>query len=172
MRTANGLRHPRYNEALRRVCSVAPLDKWPSHFEEMFFSGMTITLAERMQLCCFLYGNGAPAFELIVLLKHRLRDHDAVEHVKRISIDVQRDNRQRVFYYFDVNEQDVLYLDGTPHGVPRNVQQQYVRKMNSWNRYCFRHNASFHQQSAFFDQDDCDDAPHFFALNDVGCAAV
>lgn len=161
MKVPNGLRHPDFMRAFGRICQVAPWQAWPESILQLFQGDATLTNAERLCLCSFLYGNGATKDDVLAMVQHRLRDAAAKQHVQYLLKMFSSHPSQ--FHYYDVNQRDRLNMLGAPHGV---VYAHCLRRRmrNSLDAYAWHNKITLMQQEEFLKQDDILDARTFFAL--------
>ena len=152
--------HPRFYEALGRVNQVTPVETWPRSILRVMKNGSTINMSERVNLVCFLWGNGSNAEDILILLRHKLRDHSASLHVRSLLRDCASKS-QRLFYY-DVNLGECRDMMGCSYGEAIGYQA-YRRMLNSWDRYVWaRRETTLAMQKSFFAQRECLDAHAFF----------
>ena len=161
MKVHNGGKDPLYKDALRRLLSVAPLSLWPLKIKLVFHRKTTLEMLERISLATFLYGNGSDIKDVMHLLKHRLRDDAARRHIINLTTAFVDQKSRKCFFYFDVNLNDVVHFDHTPHGNPGKRFMQ--RKINSFSDFCNIHTVNFQMEEAFMHDCDILDAAYFFA---------
>ena len=158
-------RHARYDEALRRLNSVSPVEEWPYAVRSLFFGTATIVHGERIRLSAFLFGNGARSEDVLPLVWHRLRDEPARTDIRRAVADMNNPLTSGRFFYYDVNAKDTLHLDGRLREGKQMGARALNRMIHTWSKYAYRHRATLHMQRRFFSQRDVLDANVFFGLD-------
>jgi hypothetical protein len=130
-------------EALVFTNAFLPPHLWPRAERALVFgSASFLRHGQRLRVVCFLLGNGFPAHVLRALLNTRLRDLAAHRHVESLVKDVLAGRYDAIWSYFDVNQNDQLYLNGNPSASPTGKMSEprvLQRKANSLSSYLFRH---------------------------------
>lgn len=156
--------HPEFYMALGRIHQVTPVESWPAPILQLMKNGLTIERSDRTKLVCFLWGNGSNADDVLILLKHKLRDQSAEQHVRSLLADCRCPEKARRLFYYDVNQGDCLDMAGFPHG-EADGYRLYRRMLNSWDSYSWHHpDVTLAMQKKFLSQRACPDASTFFKL--------
>ena len=157
-------KHQSYSDALTRVLCVAPLDMWPDTMKFLFFGDSTIKRGERLRLSSFLFGNGACSEDIVPLLAHRLRDDPARTDVRNTVTQMNTADGMARIFYFDVNERDYLYLNGTCKEGDVRGYRVLQRMINSWSKYAYLKPTTLEMQRRFMMQREFYDAFTFCAF--------
>ena len=155
-------------EMLKFVDAFLPRNTWPKPMRHKIFGGCTITHTTRLKCCLFLYGNGIPPHFIRVMMQPCLRDKSAVMHLDSILKDLES-NKNNSLFYFDVNQNDYLLIDGSPcplctlekHNIRISDEIIFNRKLNAWNFFSLRNKTSIFLQHAFFSDMHCTDPFEF-----------
>ena len=134
-RTITGKRA--FCQAMARMKAFLPMDNWPEQMVKLFLGPSTLSYAERLRMLTFLVGNGYPVDAVCTVLAPRLRSTSSARHANGVLKDLASGRNDRRWYYFNVNEQDWLVLDGTPYGDPRG-NQVFTRCVNAWDKRCWK----------------------------------
>ena len=135
-----------FGQAMRQMNAFLPTTNWPECMVALFFGSQTLSYRQRLHLLTFLYGNGYPVDAIRVVLAPRMRTPASCRHAENVLKDLISSRYDSRWYYFNVVEADFLFLDGTPHGVPRG-NQVYTRLVNAWDKHCWkRHFPSLKEQ--------------------------
>jgi|EP00966_Prymnesium_polylepis_P336974 hypothetical protein len=126
-----------FAEAATRMNAFLPMDNWPEPMVKLYQRGDTLSCVERLRMLTFLVGNGYPQDAILTVIAPRLRTGASAMHANNVLKDLASGRYDHRWYYFDVNEQDWLYLDGTPYGEPRG-SQVFTRRVNAWDRRCWK----------------------------------
>ena len=124
-------------QAMTRMKAFLPMDNWPEQMVKLFLGPSTLSYAERLRMLTFLVGNGYPVDAVCTVLAPRLRSTSSARHANGVLKDLASGRNDRRWYYFNVNEQDWLVLDGTPYGDPRG-NQVFTRCVNAWDKRCWK----------------------------------
>ena len=124
-----------FGQAMARMKTFLPMDNWPEPMEKLFFGGETLSCGERLRLLTFLVGNGYPVDAVCTVLARRLRTGASAMHANNVLKDLASGRYDHRWYYFNVIQQDWLYLDNTPYGEPRG-NQVLTRRVNAWDERC------------------------------------
>lgn len=149
-------------DALRRLFSVTPFDEWPDEERRLVLAPRHLPRAARVRFACFMYGNGARAADVPVLMRPYLRDRSARLDVAQLCDAFARTDPS--LFYYDVRAGVQLHLDGRVR--QGSASAFWRRKLVSWDRYAARHldQLSMHKERAFLDDPRTDDADLFFRL--------
>jgi hypothetical protein len=115
---------------------------------QLFFRGTTLSCGERLRLLTFLVGDGYEEGAIRTVLAPRLRTAKSAHHAETVLKDLASARYDRRWFYFNVTQQDFLYLDGTPHGEPRG-SQLFTRRVNAWDKHSAKRTASLKEQAEF-----------------------
>lgn len=107
-----------------------PMDNWPQPMLRLFFGAQTLSWMQRLRLITFLVGNGYPIDALHTVMAHRMRTSAATIHANHVTRDILSGRYDRTWFYFNVTEQDYLYLDNTPYG-QASGSQIFTRNVNA-----------------------------------------
>jgi hypothetical protein len=124
-------------QAMARLKAFLPMDNWPEPMVKLFFGGNTLSCVERLRLLTFLVGNGYPVDAVCAVIAPRLRTGASAMHANSVLKDLASGRYDHRWYYFNVNEQDWLYLDNTPYGEPRG-NQVFTRRVSAWDKRCWK----------------------------------
>lgn len=161
-----------WTETLQFLNAFLPCSEWPPKMRHLVFGGVTILSAQRLTCVLFLYGNGVQERHIRTVLQPLLRDNKAVVHVQEVLSVAKSGKRDRTWFYFDVGQNDYLFLGGRPcdwqvlqaHSITVTDEMIVNRKVNAWSRYtCFRAGVRLSDQDAFFRDMDETNPRVFFA---------
>jgi hypothetical protein len=125
-----------FGQAMARMKALLPMENWPEPMVKLFFGNRTLSWAERLRLLTFLAGNGYPIDAVCTVLARRMRTGASTMHANNVLKDIASGRYDHKWYYFNVNEQDYLYLDNTPSGTPSG-NQIFTRRVNAWDKHCW-----------------------------------
>ena len=127
-----------FGQAMARMKAFLPMENWPEPMVKLFFGSRTLSYAERLRLLTFLVGNGYPVDAVCTVLAKRMRTSASAMHANNVLKDIASGRYDHKWYYFNVNQQDYLYLNNRPYGEPSG-NQIFTRRMNAWDRHCWTH---------------------------------
>lgn len=97
-----------------------PIDSWPKHIIEIFVSPLReISYNDRVKLATFFCGNGLSRENAANLLWSYAReklsrvDKKKLKKLLEVMEYVKRPNQSSKYYYYDLRQHTVLYLNGT-----------------------------------------------------------
>ena len=123
--------------AAARMHSFLPMDNWPEQMVKLYQGRETLSCVERLRMLTFLVGNGYPVDAIITVLAPRLRTAASAMHANSLLKDLASGRYDHRWFYFNVIEQDNLYLNGAPYGEPRG-SQVFTRRVNAWDKRCWK----------------------------------
>jgi hypothetical protein len=122
-----------FGQALMRMKVFLPMDNWPQPMLRLFFGSQTLSWGQRLRMITFLVGNGYPTDAVQTVLTPRMRTSAAAVHANNVFKDISSARYDHKWFYFNVNEQDFLYLDNTPYG-EASGNQLFTRHVNAMDR--------------------------------------
>ena len=140
MKNSSVVDRKRYVQTMNGLKAFLPFQDWPDKMVSLFFGAHTICYRQRLSLACFLAGNGVTHDDINTLLQTRLRDRSAQMHLAAILKAISDGTYDHKWYYFDVRQQDHVYLNGRPYGEARG-RYFYTRQLNEWETYVSRYHA-------------------------------
>lgn len=124
--------HPDFVEASRRVSIQTPVLSWPPYIRNAYFSPQPISFQQRMSMVCFFYGNGCSPQDIVTILRPKLRDRSAIQHVDSVIASVASESYDAKWFYYNVHLNDYMYLNGNLCS----TRQSDARIFNLWDSYC------------------------------------
>tara|TARA_B100000945_G_scaffold105935_1_gene83924 strand:+ start:1188 stop:1625 length:438 start_codon:yes stop_codon:yes gene_type:complete len=132
-----------------------PINLWPRRMKKIIFGTKFINRSERISTVCFFVGNGITNKNTITcMMISKLRDREAVIHLNTIINDALSDKYDKIWTYYNINEQCILFLNGNIAFELQEKMNTYKLKLNIWNRYSYRIKSTYSDQLHFFGEDD------------------
>lgn len=140
---------------LKKTHSFLPHEEWPVSMQRMIIYKTHLNRMQRLNCVCFLVGNGITDQQTIMcLLKNKLRDKIAVQHIKSLIQDAMSDRYDHVWSYYNVVSNCYLFLNGkVDYKVQKKLNYNNL-KVCMWNTYASRVAPSIFEQTKYFGEDE------------------
>ena len=138
---------------------------------QLVFGGRTLQTNDRMKVVIFMFGNGIPPKYICVLMQPILRDKAAQEHLTRILNKACSAYFDKKWFYYNVNENDYLFLNQTPcdvdtlqkYGIKTGEKFILQRKINEWSKFSAKFETTRKMEQEFLSDLFCTDPRAFFS---------
>lgn len=132
---------------------ICPLNEWPLFMRKIALQKKYLKHTDRFVVICFLSGNGIPYDLILHILKDRLRDKNAVNHVKTTINYIKSSEYDHKWSYYNVKENCILFFDGSIDYKSQKKQNTNFLKIAIWNRYCAMKKTTLEEQKKYFGED-------------------
>lgn len=150
--------------ALHRLNSVTPLKYWRQDDLDRLTCDGYLRRSDRFKLCVHLLGNGCAEKDIMVLMRHMLRDDSAIRDV--VSLLKLNEPRKKSLWYYDTSMAVHKYLDGRLKRSGRSGQGGSQEQLFLWEDFAFNHRSwvTLEMSNKFFDQRDIQCPYVFFGI--------
>ena len=141
-------------EAIYDFKHIPPPYTWPRFIHKLVLQESPFTRSQRIQIICFLYGNGiTKSFDIMrIISTTRLRDRSALVHARSILVDIVKGTYDHKWTYYSLQENCLLYLNGDVSLFQHKINK-FNLKLSVWDRYCKKYKTDLGIQLSFFGGD-------------------